>query len=195
MPFQNLGVNFMLQRDSSYGKLLIKFTLKNGEILSLKPIADGGYLMYKTKKYALMTTVLISASLLYFGLNAETGGNIEYPDFETYGQTVYLPTYIPEGYTVQSVNIEDEVITVIFVNNLNFISFTQMPSLSLGIDNDSADYSIIKTTIGNKSGYISENNNKIIFIYYDINYAFSISGGLDKDELSKIVSSIKLYAQ
>ena len=195
MPFQNLGINFMLQRDSSYGKLLIKFTLKNGEILSLKPIADGGYLMYKTKKYALMTTVLISASLLYFGLNAETGGNIEYPDFETYGQTVYLPTYIPEGYTVQGINVKEKMITVRFVSGSNLLVFTQMPSLSLGIDNDSADYSIIKTTIGNKSGYISENNNKIIFIYYDRNYAFSISGGLDKDELSKIVSSIKLYAQ
>ena len=124
MPFQNLGINFMLQRDSSYGKLLIKFTLKNGEILSLKPIADGGYLMYKTKKYALMTTVLISASLLYFGLNEEKGGNIEYPDFETYGQTVYLPTYIPEGYTVQDVNITGKMIVSMFTCKSDYILFT-----------------------------------------------------------------------
>ncbi len=185
----------MLQRDSSYGKLLIKFTLKNGEILSLKPIADGGYLMYKTKKYALMTTVLISASLLYFGLNAETGGNIEYPDFETYGQTVYLPTYIPEGYTVQSVNIEDEVITVIFVNSLNFLAFVQMPIISLGIDTDSADYSIIETKIGSKTGFISENDNTTIFTYYENSYSFAILGSLNRDELSKIVNSVEIYAQ
>lgn len=195
MPFQNLGINFMLQRDSSYGKLLIKFTLKNGEILSLKPIADGGYLMHKTKKYALMTTVLISASLLYFGLNAETGGNIEYPDFETYGQTVYLPTYIPEGYTVQDVSVKEKMITVSFVSGLNLLVFVQMPILSLGIDTDSADYSIIEAKIGSKTGFISENDNTTIFTYYESNYAFAILGSLNRDELSKIVNSVEIYAQ
>lgn len=185
----------MLQRDSSYGKLLIKFTLKNGEILSLKPIADGGYLMHKTKKYALMTTVLISASLLYFGLNAETGGNIEYPDFETYGQTVYLPTYIPEGYTVQDVSVKEKMITVSFVSGLNLLVFVQMPILSLGIDTDSADYSIIEAKIGSKTGFISENDNTTIFTYYESNYAFAILGSLNRDELSKIVNSVEIYAQ
>ncbi len=195
MPFQNLGINFMLQRDSSYGKLLIKFTLKNGEILSLKPIADGGYLMYKTKKYALMTTVLISASLLYFGLNAETGGNIEYPDFETYGQTVYLPTYIPEGYTVNNVELNGKIVSAMFANDSDYIFFTQMRYSNAPSDVDNSNYATHKTKLGYTDGYLSEEGGRTLFIYYEGGYSFSISGGLDKDELSKIVSSIKLYAQ
>ena len=195
MPFQNLGINFMLQRDSSYGKLLIKFTLKNGEILSLKPIADGGYLMYKTKKYALMTTVLISASLLYFGLNEEKGGNIEYPDFETYGQTVYLPTYIPEGYTVQDVNITGKMIVSMFTCKSDYILFTQVNFYNIASDLDNSNYETQRAKLGNTEGYLSEEGGRTLFIYYEEGYSFSISGGLDKDELSKIVSSIKLYAQ
>lgn len=195
MPFQNLGINFMLQRDSSYGKLLIKFTLKNGEILSLKPIADGGYLMYKTKKYALMTTVLISASLLYFGLNAETGGNIEYPDFETYGQTVYLPTYIPEGYTVQDVNITGKMIVSMFTCKSDYILFTQVNFYNIASDLDNSNYETQRAKLGNTEGYFSNDGDRTIFTYYKDDYLFSVSGTLDKSELSKIVNSVELYAQ
>ena len=119
--------------------------------------------------------------------------NIIYPEFDTYGQTIYLPTYIPKGYIVDDINVKEGITTTRFVNDSKVLVFVQAKSAGLGVDIDKDDYDTQKMKIGDKTGYFSKERDETIFTYYEEDYSFTISGNLDKDEISKIVNSIEIY--
>lgn len=137
--------------------------------------------------------LLILTSLLYFELKTSTKKNIIYPEFDTYGQTIYLPTYIPKGYIVDDINVKEGITTTRFVNDSKVLVFVQVKSAGLGVDIDKDDYDTQKMEIGDKTGYFSKERDETIFTYYEEDYSFTISGNLDKDEISKIVNSIEIY--
>ena len=66
--------------------------------------------------------------------------NIIYPEFDTYGQTIYLPTYIPKGYIVDDINVKEGITTTRFVNDSKVLVFVQVKSAGLGVDIDKDDY-------------------------------------------------------
>ena len=57
--------------------------------------------MTKNKKIIFVFIVLIFILLMLFIAKTRRGNKIEYPEFETNGQSIYLPTYIPDGYSVK----------------------------------------------------------------------------------------------
>lgn len=149
--------------------------------------------MGRIKKVIFIILVLILTSLLYFEFKTNTKKNINYPEFDTLGQTIYLPTYIPEEYVVDDINVKDGIITTRFMKDSKALVFVQVKRVGLGIDIDKDDYDTQKIKIGEKTGYFSKESDETIFTYYEGDYSFSISGNLDKDEISKIVNSIEIY--
>ena len=146
-----------------------------------------------TKKKIFIFIILVFMALVFFTFKANSKSGVEYPEFDANGQEVYLPTYMPEGYVVQDIIVNNEVITINFIYESEYAFFVQMPYYSLGMDIDKDDYYTEKTKIGGKEGYFSEYENNNIFTFYEGNHTFSVLGAFDKDEFDKIVRSIKLY--
>lgn len=149
--------------------------------------------MNRIKKMIFIILLLILTSLLYFELKTSTKKNIIYPEFDTYGQTIYLPTYIPKGYIVDDINIEDGIITTRFVCGTDYIFFIQMNYSNAVVDVDNTNYETNRIKLADKEGYFSKEYEETIFTYYEGDYSFTISGNLDRDEISKIVNSTEIY--
>lgn len=150
--------------------------------------------MTKNKKIIFVFIVLIFTLLILFIAKTRRENKIEYPEFETNGQSIYLPTYIPDGYSVKSVRVSDGMTTAEFTDGSEVICFVEIRSTDVSIDIDDEDYETKKAELGSKYGFLSEWDDRKIFTYTDEISTVSISGKLKNEEIEKIVKSIKLYS-
>lgn len=152
--------------------------------------------MTKNKKAVFFIIMLfIAFAALFCGIGKFGGNNIKYPELETNGQIIYLPQYMPDGYTVDKVDIYDGLITSEFVNGSKHIVFIQILNDNVSIDVDTDDYQTSEANIGSKDGYLSGYGNDKIFTFFENDCMFSISGEIEKEEIDKIVKSIEPYKQ
>lgn len=135
--------------------------------------------------------LIIEANEKYLSIKAEEDvrdKNDSYDDIKGY----YAPSYIPEGFVLDSVENFGGSTTMIFINIKNQrILFDQSP-IGTSFQIDSEDAIIDEITINDVQGIaiIKEESNKIFWSNKDFN--FYISSAIEPSEMIKVAESLKI---
>jgi len=116
-----------------------------------------------------------------------------YDDFAQAATGLYLPSYIPEAYSVDSIEDADSIYAAIYKDATeNLIIFKRL-SAGTNLVIDTEDVVIESLTINGESAQYSEKHGfgNLIFTIED-NF-FLLSGGVGKDEMVKIAESVKIF--
>lgn len=103
----------------------------------------------------------------------------------------YLPTYIPQGFAIDSIReIPQENIYIQLTNGNGMYYEVQCELHSSHLSIDTENGQITELKINNAYVTISERKDRIIAIYTINNIFYSISGNITKDVIIKILESI-----
>ena len=105
---------------------------------------------------------------------------------------LHAPTYVPEGYEIESEIELDGVYHILFSNaDGDTIKYSQRQEsvFSVNIDTEKIQYSEI--VAGDNQGIIYVNKNITYIVLWNSQYCYSLSGTISADELTKIAESIK----
>ena len=152
----------------------------------------------KSKKDIKALLLLIISSSLLFGyiITHEKQKKFDYPSItgETF-ESVMLPSYVPDGYTVTDMSISPLFATIEYTCDDNILYFTQgYNDATVSFDNE---HNTISEYQSDKyDGFlltsIDIDNNYLLFVWDD-QYFYEISGTLDKKEIFKMIESIEIY--
>ena len=120
--------------------------------------------------------------------------NDERADYSALGDQIkglYLPTYIPDSYTVKTIDIKSSYYRIVLQDaNQNSITMRKLlEGYSVGLDSESAEVESLTVNDGQAQYYVKDGINTLVF-KYDTN-AFMLAGIVSKDELIRIAESIK----
>ncbi len=104
---------------------------------------------------------------------------------------LYAPTYVPEGYTVESETKTQDVYHVTYTRaDGNRIKYSQRwnSNVSRTIDTEGVDYS--KITIDQHSGISYTNKNVTTVAFWFDAYNYTLTGAVPQEELIKIAKSV-----
>lgn len=136
-----------------------------------------------------------SIANFFFDLSAESS-NLEFddntksisPEFDK-----YLPTYIPDGFTIYAIQeIPQKSIYLQFANENNNYFEVQCDTYLSNISIDTEGAHITELKINNANVTICERKDRIIAIYAKNNMFYSIAGNITQEEILKILESIPL---
>lgn len=118
-------------------------------------------------------------------------GNSLYINWEN----AYAPTYIPDGYTVQSISNAHNIKFIEYKNveknsDNQPIVFIQMPTQTKGVV-DTEDAKVTYIQINSYEGVLIEKDNLVSIIWHNDEYLFDLSGYESKSEMIKIAESVK----
>lgn len=104
---------------------------------------------------------------------------------------LYAPTYVPEGYEVESEINTNGLYRIVYMNNtkqkINYIQRWES-SAKITLDTEGAEYKEI--TINGHSGIIYTNKSTMYVIFWDEKYWYSISGLISTEELVQMANSV-----
>ncbi len=120
---------------------------------------------------------------------------VDYKAFSEQAKGLFLPSYIPEGYTVKSVAKFGPVYEVSFADSKgNIISLKKLPGgTSLGVDSENAKVENI--TINNAQAQYYEKGDIHNLVFKLNENAYFLTGYLSQNEMIHIAESMKLYNQ
>ena len=105
---------------------------------------------------------------------------------------LHAPTYVPEGYEIESEVELDGVYRIVYVNSeRERIKYVQCyeSDFSMNIDTEEVDYSEI--LISGKHGITYTNKEVSYVIFWNDSWRYTLSGTTSVEELIKIVESVK----
>ena len=141
----------------------------------------------------LIISSFILFSLIFF---LDSTKKYQYPEMnsEVYFD-VYLPSYIPEGYSCHSMEIDDAFASLHFINeNENKLRFTQMPTKKFTLSIDNQNHKITEFESSKYDGYHMQplKTDFQTLVFWDENNFFEISGQITEDDIIKMANSLSL---
>ena len=152
----------------------------------------------KSKKDIKALLLLIISSSLLFGyiITHEKQKKFDYPSItgETF-ESVMLPSYVPDGYTVTDMSISPLFNTIEYTCRENILYFTQgYNDGTVSFDNE---HNTISEYQSDKyEGFLltsTDIDNNYLLYVWDEQYSYEISGTIDKNEIFKMLESIEIY--
>lgn len=141
----------------------------------------------------LIISTLILFSVIYF---YDSNKKYQYPEMNTEVYfDVYLPSYIPEGYSCHSMEIDDGFATLYFLDeNENKLRFTQMLAKNFTLSIDNQNHKITEFKNGKYNGYHMHplKSDFQTLVYWDENNFFEIMGQITEEEIIKMANSLSL---
>lgn len=113
-------------------------------------------------------------------------------------EIVYMPSYLPEGYKIQSESIQITTVQVTWVNDKNErILFQQNTTKnnSFTLDTEYSDYTAC--IIGEQETFYILRYNYYLFVWRDDNYLYQLQchDSLPREEVEKIILSIQMQPE
>jgi len=117
---------------------------------------------------------------------------VDYQAFSDKTQGLYLPTYVPEGYSVASLERMDPFYRVTFVDNKssNILFYTLLDGTSLGVDSEDAN--VENLSISDIPAQYFEKGDVHHLVFKCAEQVFLVKCTLPKDEMVRIAESMKL---
>ena len=116
-------------------------------------------------------------------------------DNATFGGEVqdYLPTWLPEGYQLESVEGDSRFIHSAYVNSSGErILLTATPSSGASVMLDRQGAVVTQTEIGTRGAFISrrQQDNRMVVLMFDNDYAYTLTSYLEQGEAVAVMESI-----
>ena len=105
----------------------------------------------------------------------------------------HAPTYLPDGYVVESEESTSTVYRIIYIDTVtgDTLRFSQRLDDGRDLHLDTEDIQYTKITVGNYEGLKYTNKDKNGVVYTDGEYVYSVSASISHEELIKIAESLK----
>lgn len=120
-------------------------------------------------------------------------GSIELDKVHGSWDYVYVPTYIPSGYSMVETKSSPLSISIIFKNSDNeelFFIQENYVSKKVVADNEISEFSEMQ--IGSIKGYYIKNEYGNSLSWHNNDYTFSLSGIIELDEMIKTAENVKI---
>ncbi len=174
----------------------------------------GYYVLFGTMARRVATVVIaliLSMTVVTFSVEALREPVVRFftEVFETFTRVIFMddtfepapvemekkvPSYIPEGYVVESEVYTEIVYRVTYINTETRDRIYYRQEINNGktfeMDTEGSGYHIV--TLGQSEGVINENKGKITLLFTDRQYSYSLYGTVSQEELIKIAESIFL---
>lgn len=134
----------------------------------------------------------------FFAGEKESYTQVEFPsleDNETFGGEIqdYLPTWLPEGYLLESVEEDSRFIHGLFVNEAEervFLTATPRGGSSVLLDRQGAE--VTETEIGTRGAFIAKRSSdqRVIVLMFDNRYVYTLTSYLPEGDAVAIMESI-----
>ncbi len=105
----------------------------------------------------------------------------------------YLPTWLPEGYQLESVEGDSRFIHSAYVNSSGErILLTATPSSGASVMLDRQGALVTQTEIGTRGAFISrrQQDNRMVVLMFDNDYAYTLTSYLEQGEAVAVMESI-----
>lgn len=105
----------------------------------------------------------------------------------------YLPTWLPEGYQLESVEGDSRFIHSAYVNSSGErILLTATPSSGASVMLDRQGAVVTQTEIGTRGAFISrrQQDNRMVVLMFDNDYAYTLTSYLEQGEAVAVMESI-----
>lgn len=174
----------------------------------------GYYMLFGTVARRVATIVIalfLGATIVTFSVEALRQPVVRFftEVFETFTRVIFMddtfepapvemekkvPSYIPEGYVVESERITDSLYKVTYFNSELDDRFYYRQEFNTGrvfeMDTEGSGYRIV--ALRQLEGVVNENKGKITLMFTDEQYSYSLYGTVSQEELIKIAESIFL---
>lgn len=134
----------------------------------------------------------------FFTGEKESYTQVEFPsleDNETFMGEIqdYLPTWLPEGYRLESVEEDSRFIHGLFVNEAEervFLTATPRGGSSVLLDRQGAE--VTQTEIGTRGAFIARrtSDRRVIVLMFDNRYVYTLTSYLSEEDAVGIMESI-----
>lgn len=134
----------------------------------------------------------------FFTGERESYTQVDFPsleDNETFGGQIqdYLPTWLPEGYRLESVEEDSRFIHGLFVGEGEerfYLTATPRGGSSVLLDRQGAE--VTQTEIGTRGAFIAKrtSDQRVIVLMFDNRYAYTLTSYLSTEEAVAIMESI-----
>ena len=136
----------------------------------------------------------------FFTGERESYTQVEFPSLEdndTFGGQIqdYLPTWLPEGYRLESVDEDSRFIHGLFVSEEQeeervFLTATPRGGSSVLLDRQGAE--VTQTEIGTRGAFIAKrtSDQRVIVLMFDNRYVYTLTSYLSPEEAVAIMESI-----
>ena len=109
---------------------------------------------------------------------------------DTYTSDEITLGYIPEGFKLETSDISENSVNLIFKGEKNYFVFSMDAINSkMGIDTENA--AVKKTMINGEEALYSTNNNVNILVWHNEEFLYKLSGTIEEKEMIKIAENIK----
>ena len=120
------------------------------------------------------------------------GNSTGFIDPEIYDwEGAYAPTYMPEGFVIEELHLQDGFNAVVYCKDDYFIVIDQMNnSTNMQLDTENAEVTE-NIRLHNSDGFLVVNENLTTVIWSEGETIFEVSGNIATDEIIKIAESLK----
>ncbi len=167
------------------------FLVYENEIVSLVWICGETYLSIDGK-ISIDETIKIAEGIKPLGKTEEPTEEYKFVDPEIYDwEGAYAPTYIPEGFVIEELHLQDGFNAVVYCKDDYFIVIDQMNnSTNMQLDTENAEVTE-NIRLHNSDGFLVVNENLTTVIWSEGETIFEVSGNIATDEIIKIAESLK----
>ena len=142
--------------------------------------------------FLILSTIILFSVIFFYDNNKK----YQYPEMnsEVYFD-VYLPSYIPKGYSCHSMEIDDGFATLYFLDeNENRLRFTQMLAKNFTLSIDNENHKITEFESSKYDGYHMHplKTDYRTLVFWDENNFFEIMGQIAEEEIIKMADSLSL---
>jgi len=124
----------------------------------------------------------------FTSIKIEEGSNSDITNIPDWNY--YYPSYVPEGYQLDTKNVFNDIRILKFKNESSEIIFGQGPNGSdFHLDSENAKTS--EVLVNNDKSILVEKNNKNILLWHNSDSSFYIISNIDVNELLKIANNIR----
>ena len=122
----------------------------------------------------------------------DTHTSLDLPDGKKQIEEIYLPSYMPEGFSLKSRNCSNAAVSSVWTDGKSDIIFTQMPgknsNVSVNTEND--DYA--EAVFGNQAVYYTVRHGSFGAVWHTEHYIYRLdySSDFNLEQIEKIIVSI-----
>lgn len=105
----------------------------------------------------------------------------------------YLPTWVPQGYRLESVSEDSRFIHAAYENDAGErLLLTATPSSGSSVLLDRQGSEVSQTEIGTRGAFLArrESDDRMVVLMYDNSYAYTLTGYLGKEDAVAVMASI-----
>lgn len=105
----------------------------------------------------------------------------------------YLPTWVPQGYRLESVSEDSRFIHAAYENGAGErLLLTATPSSGSSVLLDRQGSEVSQTEIGTRGAFLArrESDDRLVVLMYDNSYAYTLTGYLGKEDAVAVMASI-----